>query len=272
MHTEDKLKMGMRMLFKIKGLWIIVAVLAVLAGMNTGALAEEPADQEGDKGYLTIFYPIKSTILYSEITGTVRTMTCDMGQAFKKGTVLVTLDSVYPAAEAEKARATFLYAGETLRSKKKLSDQKSISRLEYAKAEAEYSISKANLSIAAKRLAACTIKAPYSGRVVKLLVHENEYVPEGQPMMEILDDSRIQVKFHLPAPLYSTVLVGESYEVTVRDIATSFECKITHISPVMESNTNSFQVFAEIDNSKNRIRSGMTGYIRIEPRNPTTGM
>lgn len=256
----------MRMSFKIYDLWIVLCGLALLAGTSGGALAQEQFDRDGEKGHLAIFYPMKNTVLSSEISGTVRTMTCDMGQEFKKGDVLITLYPGYPAAERDKARATCRYAEEAFKSKEKLYRQKSVSTLEYTKAEADFVVSKADLAIAEKRLAACTIRAPYSGKVVKRLVRENEFVPEGQPMMEILDDTRVRVKFHLPAPLYPSVRVGRKYQVTARDVSQVFECTVTHISPVIESNTNSFQVFAEIDNSKNLIRAGMTGSVRLESR------
>jgi hypothetical protein len=49
----------------------------------------------------------------------------------------------------------------------------------------------------------------------------------------------------------------------VRGINKNFECKITHISPQMESNTFTFQMFAEIDNAGNILQGGMTGEILL---------
>lgn len=63
---------------------------------------------------------------------------------------------------------------------------------------------------------------------------------------------------------YEHIQIGQTYMVNVREVNMAFEGKITHISPVMESNTATFQVFAEIDNSSNILRGGMTGQIELE--------
>lgn len=263
-YDKVKVKVIMRMYYKIHVVLAFVVALSLVSGITGIANGQEQLDRESENGYLVIFYPMKNTVLSSEIAGTVKKMPYDMGQSFKKGDVLLTLDPDYAYAEMEKADSTRAYADEVYQAKKKLYEQKSISSLEYTKSEADLRISKANLAIARKKLASCTIRAPYSGKVVKRVVRENEFVPEGQALIEILDDTQIQAKFHLPSDMYPLVQVGRTYVVSVNKLSFEFKCKVTHISPVMESNTNSFQVFAEIANADNRIRAGMTGFIKIE--------
>ena len=254
----------MRSFFRIHVVLALVLSFAIVSGRPGRAIGLEQPEGDGEKGYLVIFYPMKNTVLSSEISGTVKSMGFDMGQSFEKGDVLLTLDPDSLYAEVEKADATRAYAEEAYNAKKTLFDQKSLSSMEFTKAEMDFRVSKANLAIARKRLASCTVRAPYSGKVVKRIVRENEFVPEGQAMIEILDDTRIQAKFHLPSDVYSMVRVGKTYAVSVKQLSSKFECKVTHISPVMESNTNSFQVFAEINNADGYIRAGMTGFIKIE--------
>lgn len=256
----------MRMFYKIRVVLAFVVSLALVSGMTGVAIGQDQDQPETDseKGYLVIFYPMRNTVLSSEISGTVKSMAFDMGESFKKGDILMTLDPGYLYAEMEKADATRAYAEEVYQAKKKLYDQKSISSLEYTKSEADFRISKANQAIAGKRLRSCTVRAPYNGKVVKRIVRENEFVPEGQALIEILDDTKIQAKFHLPSAVYPKIQVGRTFFVSVKQISFQFECKVTHISPVMESNTNSFQVFAEIDNAEGNIRAGMTGFIKVE--------
>lgn len=254
----------MRMFSKIHVVLAFIVSFAIVSGISGIANGQDQPETDGEKGYLVIFYPMKNTVLSSEIAGTVKSMAFDMGQSFNKGDVLLTLAPDYLYAEVEKADSTRAYAEEVYNAKKTLYDQKSISSLEFTKAEADFRVSKANLAIARKRLASCTIRAPYSGKVVKRIVRDNEFVPEGQALIEILDDTVIQAKFHLPTELYTMVQVGKTYVVSVKQLSARFECNVTHISPVMESNTNSFQVFAEINNADNFIRAGMTGFIKIE--------
>lgn len=249
---------------KKRGVLLICLHLLVLllTGWGVGYAQESP-DFLDNQGYLAIFYPLKSATLSAEVGGTVTAINYDMGEAFKKNDALIVLDAEYLQAEKEKAEATRDYYASAYRSKRKLYQQKSVSSIEYAKSQADYHVSKADFAIAKKRVDACTIRAPFNGKVVKHLVQENEFVTEGQPLLEIIDDSIIRVKFHLPSAIYRQLAVGQIFKVRIKNLPALYDCKITHISPVVESNTSSFQVFGEIDNAKNTIRAGMTGFIQV---------
>ena len=92
---------------------------------------------------------------------------------------------------------------------------------------------------------------------------ENEIVQQGQPLIEIVDDQIMRAKFHVPLGFNGHLDIGQILNVKVRGINKNFECKITHISPQMESNTFTFQMFAEIDNAGNILQGGMTGEILL---------
>ncbi|MBT8339023.1 MAG: efflux RND transporter periplasmic adaptor subunit [Desulfatitalea sp.] len=249
--------------FVILLLMINLTLFTISLSMDQ-AHAQDPSNPYGNKGFLLILYPLKDTTLSAEVAGKIKRISYDMGETFKKGDVLITLDSDYFHSEKEKAAANAAYSAAVYQLKKELYDQKSVSTVEYIKAQAEHDISKASLAIARKNLAVCSVRAPYDGKVVKRLSRENEFVAKGQPLLDIIDDRIIRVKFHLPSLLYSAIEVGQIYRIKINDIPSEFESKITHISPIVESNTSSFQVFAQIDNAENKIRAGMTGYIRIE--------
>lgn len=218
----------------------------------------------GGQEVLSIFYPLRETAVSTEIPGIVQKIYYDMGEDFKKGATLVSFDSFYYREDRNKAVATRDSLESILKAKKSLFEQKSLSQVEYAKAVADFEIAKANAMIAEKKLAACSIKAPYSGRVVKLLTRENEFMPEGQVVIAIMDPSVIRAKFHLPSDYFGYITIGQKLNVMVKEMNKKYEMKITHISPVLESNTSSFQVFAEIINTDLSIRGGMTGHIMID--------
>lgn len=136
---------------------------------------DDQIDAESSK-ILAILYPLKIATLSAEVSSVVRKINLDMGEEFKKGDRLIVLDPAYCWADKKKAEATLVSATADYTTKKELYKQKSVSELEYAEADAGVKIAKANLVIADKKLAACTIRAPYRGRVVKLLVKEKELV------------------------------------------------------------------------------------------------
>ncbi len=246
---------------------LLALLLTVFTGVGRSDAENSPKDPSADaeQGYISILYPIKSATLSSEVMGVIHKINFDMGAAFKKGAVLMLIDDGYFLSEKDKAEASKAFAAAAYQSKRELYNQKSISTHELAKAQSDYQIAMANFDIAQKRLAACTIRAPFDGKIAKRLTNENEFVAEGQPLLEIIDDRMIRAKFHLPASIYAQIEVGQCFDVRIRDVSRTFKGIVTHISPVVESNTSSFQVFAEIDNDRNSIRSGMTAYVMPVP-------
>jgi multidrug efflux pump subunit AcrA (membrane-fusion protein) len=95
-------------------------------------------------------------------------------------------------------------------------------------------------------------------------VNENEWVQQGQPLIEIVNDQVIRAKFLVPFEYHGKIRIGQIVNADIRGINRRVQCKITHISPVLEANTSTFQVFAEIDNSKDILRAGMIGEISLE--------
>jgi RND family efflux transporter MFP subunit len=254
---------GKRSVLKINMLQMVAVSLCLIFFQGNSSHSVELPDDESDKGILAIFYPIKSTVISAEVSSTVKAIRHDMGQVFKKGEMLIVLDSDNFKAEKNKADANQVFSAAVFQSKKELFGQKSVSMMEYSKAESDYKISKANSDIAGKKLDACMVRAPYAGKVVKLLVKENEFVTEGRPLVEIMDDRMIQVKFHVPSSLLKQFKIGQVYNIRVNSIKPLIKCKITHISPIIESNTSSFQVFGLTGNPNGTIRAGMTGFITM---------
>ncbi len=237
------------------------ATVFLFAGLINSQDLPENID---DKEILAILYPLRTTTLFAEITGVVKTVHHEMGEQFKKGESLIVLDSGYYWADKQKAKASLLSASSVFKTKHELFKFKSVSKMEHARSKADLQIAEANLSIARKKLKACTIRAPYNGRVLKLLIKQNELVIEGQSLIEILDDRIIRIKFLVPSEFYNRIKIGQALDVTIREVRKTFECTVTNISPVLESNTSTFQVFAEIENSKHILKGGMTGAVILK--------
>ena len=242
--------------------YVIILVSVIL--FNTyAAHAQEVMANKLSKKILVVLHPLKSATLSAEVPSVVKKIHHEMGEKFREKEVLIDFDSKFYLADKKKANALLTYANTVYKTNQKLYNQKSVSDVEFAKARADLDVAKADLSIASKKLSACSIRAPYHGRVVRLLVKENEIVQQGQPLIEIVDDQIMRAKFHVPLGFNGHLDIGQTLNVKVRGINKNFECKITHISPQMESNTFTFQMFAEIDNAGNILQGGMTGEILL---------
>lgn len=254
----------MRCILKQNILYMVMVLLAFAFFRVYSASSQEDQIDTMTRKILVILQPFKTATLSAEVSSVVTKIRHEMGRKFKKNVPLIDLDPELYFAEKKKADALLTFAATAYETNHKLYNQQSISEVEFAKVKANLEVAKSNVAIAKKKLTACSVRSPYPGRVVKLLVNEKEWVQQGQPLIEIVDDRIIRAKFLIPSGFYGHIQRGQLLDVHVRKINRRITCKITHISPVLESNTSTFQVFSEIDNSENIIRAGMTGEILLK--------
>ena len=66
------------------------------------------------------------------------------------------------------------------------------SQAEVQKAAAEVAASKALLD-------KCRVTAPYAGRVAEQKIREQQYAQPGQPLLDIIDDTALELEFLVPS-------------------------------------------------------------------------
>ncbi|WP_411017422.1 HlyD family efflux transporter periplasmic adaptor subunit, partial [Salmonella sp. s51695] len=64
-------------------------------------------------------------------------------------------------------------------------------------------------------LGKCAIAAPFSGRVAEQKVREQQYVQPGQALLDILDDSVLELEFLVPSRWLSWLRVGGTFQVQI---------------------------------------------------------
>ncbi len=138
------------------------------------------------------------------------------------------------------------------------------SRLAMDMAEARKAVATAQsmLTLAMRNLDACTIRAPYTGKVSRVLVHEHENVEPGTPVLEFVDDHVLLARFILPSRLFSRVHVNDRIRITL-ETGVAVTAVIHRISPTLEPASRTFEVIAQIDNRKGRLRAGMNGTVKV---------
>lgn len=106
--------------------------------------------------------------------------------------------------------------------------------------------------------ASMTLLSPLSGTVVKLGVTNGMYVEEGRVLFELSDLSRVWVE----AEIFEKDLASLSPDSRIKVIPLaypdqSFEDKISFVNPVLDPNTRTVKVRAEVPNPKGILLPGM---------------
>ncbi len=237
-----------------------LACLSLFSGEPSGA-----ADPD-DRPISVILVPHERATLSAEVPSTVENILKEMGQIFKAGEALIQLDKTIYAANRDKARAQVASAKAQFQSKQNLLVDGGASVTEVETARMDLAVAQANLVLAEKRLSACTIRAPYEGRVVKVHVHKHEVVQPGQKLVDIVDDRVLRAQFLVSSTALPHVKLDATVAIEVFETKSVVQATISHVGAVIDPASSSVKVFAEVANQDRKLRGGMRGTVRLSPR------
>jgi cobalt-zinc-cadmium efflux system membrane fusion protein len=100
------------------------------------------------------------------------------------------------------------------------------------------------------------LKAPFSGTIVDRQISLGEYVSEQKAAFVVADLSTVWVDLLVYVQNFGRVSVGDEVTIDLDDGKPSLETKVTYVSPVGLSETQSTIVRAEVANPDNRLRPG----------------
>ena len=122
----------------------------------------------------------------------------------------------------------------------------------------------AQLERTRKPIFATNVMSPVSGIVTRKLAVEQQYVAQGQPLLEIADLSNVWVEADVYEQQLSSVKIGDRVEITAAAIpGQTFTGKISFIVPVLEGATRTARVRIELANPRLQLKPDMYVNARI---------
>lgn len=114
---------------------------------------------------------------------------------------------------------------------------------------------------AALNLLFCTLRAPFSGTIEKLLIREFEMVRAGQPVLAIIDDTELLAVMNLPSSKLSAVKNGLPVTVKITENNRTVCGTIYEIASRADHRSETFEIKVKINNSKRLFKAGMSGVL-----------
>jgi membrane fusion protein (multidrug efflux system) len=209
--------------------------------------------------------PRRYTTLAAEIGAKINRLPLSEGAAFKQGQLLVQFDCVLQQAQLAKAEAALMAADTNWRGNQKLAELNSVGKIELDVSKAE--TLKAQAEVAANRalLGKCSIAAPFSGRIAEQKAREQQYVQPGQALMEILDDSTLELEFIIPSRWLSWVRSGAAFQVSIDETGKTYPAKVQRIGARVDPVSQSVKLTAVIDGRFGELVAGMSGKVLMVP-------
>jgi RND family efflux transporter MFP subunit len=112
------------------------------------------------------------------------------------------------------------------------------------------------------------LRAPLAGVITKILLQAGESVSANDPLIVLVDVSRVRFTGTFPVSTGVTVTVGQT--VTVRlgqdGAQTSRQGRVVFVSPVADPASGLVEIMAEFDNPDGTIRPGISGFLVLDER------
>jgi RND family efflux transporter MFP subunit len=249
---------------------LLAALLAGLAPSAPAFAAGEPApavrntalDGREIRAQLT---PRRYTTLAAEIGAKINRLPVPEGASFRQGQTLIQFDCALQAAQSEKAKAALGAADKTWQVNKRLSELNSIGKLELETSEAEVLKAKAEVAANNAVLGKCAVAAPFSGRIAEQHVREQQYVQPGQALLDILDDSALELEFIVPSMWLAWVKTGTAFQVRIDETGKTYPARVQRVGARVDPVSQSIKLSAVIDGKFGELVAGMSGKVLMTP-------
>lgn len=209
--------------------------------------------------------PRRYTTIAAEIGAKVSRLPVPEGGAFRSGSLLVSFDCSLQQAQLQKAQADLDGAEQTFKTNQRLVELNSIGQLEVDLSKAAQGKARAEVGANRAVLAKCSIAAPFAGRVAEQKVREQQYVQPGQALIDIIDDSVLELEFLVPSRWLAWLKIGGKFEVQIDETRKRYPAKFIRIGARVDPVSQSVKVAAAIDGKFPELIAGMSGRVQIAP-------
>lgn len=233
-----------------------------VAGATDARPAKTLPEQQEIRAQLA---PHRYTTLAAEIGAKVSRLPVQEGGRFQAGQALVSFDCSLQQAQLNKARAALSGVEKTWNGNKRLAELNSIGKVELDVSEAEVTKNQAEVAAMQTMLGKCHISAPFSGRVAEQKVREQQYVQPGQAIMDIIDDSVLEIEFLVPSQWLAWIKPGYKFQVGIDETRKSYPANVRRIGARIDPVSQSIKLVATIDGRFPDLIAGMSGRVSLVP-------
>ncbi|WP_319765227.1 efflux RND transporter periplasmic adaptor subunit [Maridesulfovibrio sp.] len=203
-----------------------------------------------------------------------------IGRKFRSGEVLARLDPAdyelevrQAESKLEQIRANYVRAKADVKRISELFKRKVVSKSELDQSEADFKSFQAQLNasdkmldIARKHLRYTVLKAPFDGWVGSVAVNIHQNVQSGQKVVGFNAGKQMKMSISLPDTLIATVNEGEKVQVSFDALPGKTMQGVIMEVGIGTNKGASFPVKVYLDNTDQKVRSGMSGNVRFAGR------
>ena len=130
-------------------------------------------------------------------------------------------------------------------------------------AQAQVDAARGHLQSAEAQLQYSQVVSPINGVVADRPVYAGEMASAGNPLLTVMDISRVVARVNVPQGQALAVKVGQTATITETDNGEKLEGKVTVVSPATDPSSTTLQVWITADNPGERFKPGASVHAAI---------
>ena len=206
------------------------------------------------------------------IDGKVTTIEVKEGEQVAENQLLARLDQTDLRITLKDRQATYDANNANYLRGKELVAEGAISRMDFDKLEAAFKTADAALEQARQNIAYTELRAPFAGNISRRLVERFEEVQAKQPVFELRDVSRLEVKFDVPENLVIGMRSARKDDAPIPVYAVfeslpqvQFPLQIKEVATSADPKTQTFEVTMSMPRPEQlNLLPGMTTMVTVD--------
>ena len=170
-----------------------------------------------------------------------------------------------PRKELDQSRVDFTQArNQSEIAKKHLEALMAIGKQQELKAAAgQLESAKGKYLGAQAQLSYSEIRSPFTGFITDRPLYPGEMASAGTPLLTVMDISSVIAKAHIPQDDAAALKPGDKGTMTVPGIDEPIEGKVTIVSPALDPNSTTVEVWFEAKNPKHELKPGTSVQVSL---------
>lgn len=202
---------------------------------------------------------VQNVTISSELNARIKLMKFREGDAFREGDVLVQFDCAKTLAELDSAQAAFKSREVAYRSAAQMLQYQAAGTLAVDQARFDMEKAAADIRILETKHEACTILAPFDGRVVERLAQTFEVAQANQPLMRIAEATNTELALMVPSHWVGIVKPGSLFTVQIDETGATFPAIVKQIGGAIDPVSKSVRLIGEVSDRSASVAPGMSG-------------
>lgn len=185
------------------------------------------------------------------------------GDKIEAGQLLARFNCAQQQAVQMRAKAELAKRQDILTTQQALKSLNAYSRADFAAAQNDVAVAKAELALTQTAIDNCEVKAPFGGRVSAVSVHNHQFVQAGAPLLELVDDRDLELELIVSSMTLAWLQVGAEVRIHVSETQQDYGAKVTRMSGRVDAASQTIKVYAQIVGDSSKLLPGMSGVAQL---------